>query len=118
MFLTETVLDVNTNKALVLPMERKISKEYIADIPHKNKPNQQNKTPPKPPTPKLDSAKSLHILDKRLLLTSSQDLLITLQFVNQLTYGTALGKHTIQISHLHGWFATRLLSRFNLCYVT
>lgn len=44
-----------------------------------------------------------------LFLTSSQDLLITLQFVNQLTYGTALGKHTILILHLHGQFRTKLL---------
>lgn len=46
-----------------------------------------------------------------LLLTSSQDLLIALQLVNQLTYGTTLGKHTILILHLHGLFPTELLSR-------
>lgn len=53
-----------------------------------------------------------------LLLTSSQDLLITLQLVNQLTYGTALGKHTILILHLHGLFPTKLLSRLSHCYIT
>lgn len=49
MFLTETVLDVNTNKALVLPMERKISKEYIADIPHKKKTKPTKQNTPKTP---------------------------------------------------------------------
>lgn len=104
-------LDLNPKNALVLPVERKIPKEFIADITKKKK------------KLKLDLAKSLHILDKRLRkqmlpLTSSQDLLISLQLVNQLTYGTTLGKHTILILDLHGLFPTELLSRFSHCNIT
>lgn len=39
------MLDVNTNKALVLSMERKISKEYIADIPPQKYQTNKTKTP-------------------------------------------------------------------------
>lgn len=117
MFVTGTVLDLNPNNAIVLPTEGKIPKEYIADIPPqkktRTKPTDQTKTKQKP----LNLTwQSLYILDKRcrkqmLLLTSSQDLLITLQFVNQLTYGTALGKHTILILHLQGRFPNRTIDK-------
>jgi len=77
-------LDLNPKNALVLPVERKIPPKFIADIPKKKKRKKKLK---------LDLAKSLHILDKRLrkqmlLPASSQDLLISLQLVNQPTYGT------------------------------
>lgn len=53
-----------------------------------------------------------------LLFTSSQDLLTSIQLVNQLTYGNTLAKHTILILHLHGLFPTKLLSGFGQYYVT